>query len=258
LTATRRGALLRLALGPQVLGKTLAGEIDDAIGGGEDRIGRAVVAVERDDIGRRVERVRKIEDVADRRGAEGIDRLGVVPDHGQADAAGFHRHQDRRLQAVGVLVFVDEDVVETAADILRNRRLAHHLRPVEQEVVVIQHVLGLLGLDIGGEQFAQLRFPGRAPGEIEFQHLVQRRFGIHRTGIDLHTRALGRKPVLGLREAGFVAHQVHQVGGIFPVVDGEVVVEADLFGIEAEQPGADAVEGAGPGKRVGHDAGIGS
>jgi hypothetical protein len=38
-----------LALGPQVLGKALGGQADDAIGSGENGLGGAVVAVERDD-----------------------------------------------------------------------------------------------------------------------------------------------------------------------------------------------------------------
>ena len=50
--------------------------------------------------------------------------------------------------------------------------------------------------------------------------------------------------------------QVHQVGGILAVVDRERGIEADLLGIVAQQPRADAMEGAGPGQRIGHDAGI--
>ena len=50
--------------------------------------------------------------------------------------------------------------------------------------------------------------------------------------------------------------QIHQVGGILAVVDREGGIEADLVGIFAQQPRADTMEGAGPGQRVGHDAGI--
>ena len=42
----------------------------------------------------------------------------------------------------------------------------------------------------------------------------------------------------------------------FAVVNCEGGVQADLFGILAQQPGADAVVGAGPGQRVRHDAGV--
>ncbi len=248
--------LLRLPVGPQVFREPLAGKFDDAIGGCQNGGGRAVVAVERDDVGRRVEGRGKIEDVADRGGAERIDRLGVVAHHRQPAAAGLHRHQDRGLQPVRVLVFVDHDVIEPFADILRNQRLAHHLRPVEQKIVVIENVLRLLGVHIGGEQVAQLRFPGKAPREGGLQDLVQRRLGIDGARIDGKAGALGRKPALRLGEAELVANEVHQVGGILTVVDGEFLVEADLFGIDPQQPCADAVKRAGPGERIGHDAGL--
>ena len=39
----------RGAVGPEVLGEALGGELDHRIGRGQDRLGRAVVAVERDD-----------------------------------------------------------------------------------------------------------------------------------------------------------------------------------------------------------------
>ena len=50
--------------------------------------------------------------------------------------------------------------------------------------------------------------------------------------------------------------QVDQGGGILAVVDRESEVETDLFGIFPQQARADAVEGAGPGQRIGHHAGI--
>ena len=145
--------------------KRSLGQIDHAVGGGEDGLRRAIVAVERDDAGRRRELAREIEDVAHGRRAERIDRLRVVADHGEAAAAGLQRQQDRRLQPVGVLVFVDQHMVEAAADVVGQRRIAHGLRPVEQQVVIIEHVLLLLGLDIGREQFLQLGRPAGAPGK---------------------------------------------------------------------------------------------
>ena len=54
----------------------------------------------------------------------------------------------------------------------------------------------------------------------------------------------------------FVPTQVHQVGRVFAIVDGERRVKTDLIGIIAEETCADAVERAGPGQRIGHDASI--
>src|SRR5258707_1014818 len=85
----RRGALR-----PKVLGEALPGEIDHAVCRGKDRLGRTIVAVERDDLYSRTELIGKIENVADGGGAEGIDRLRVVADDRKAAATRFQREQD--------------------------------------------------------------------------------------------------------------------------------------------------------------------
>ena len=82
-------ALGRGALGPQVLGEALGRELDDGVGGREDRLGRAVVALERDDLGGRLKCCGKVEDVAHGGGAERIDRLRVVADDGEAAPFGL-------------------------------------------------------------------------------------------------------------------------------------------------------------------------
>ncbi len=81
-----------------------------------------------------------------------------------------------------------------------------------------------------------------------------RQLGVDAARVDGEARALGGEAALGLREAERVPHEVHQVGAVFAVVDGEGRVEADLLGVVAQQPRADAVEGAGPGERVGRGA----
>ena len=50
--------------------------------------------------------------------------------------------------------------------------------------------------------------------------------------------------------------KVHEVRGVFAVVNREGGVQADLFGVFAQQPGADAVVGPGPGQCVRHDPGV--
>jgi hypothetical protein len=53
-----------------------------------------------------------------------------------------------------------------------------------------------------------------------------------------------------------VPDEIHQVGGVFTVVNGEGWIESDMVGIFAKQPGADAVERAGPAQRLIHDCGV--
>ena len=64
------------------------------------------------------------------------------------------REQDRRLQPVGILVFVDQHMIESSADLPAQRRLGDHVRPIEQQVVVVERVLRLL---LGGVRGEQLR-----------------------------------------------------------------------------------------------------
>ena len=190
----------------------------------------------------------EVEDVAHGRGAERIDRLRVVADHGEAAPVGLERQQDRRLQPVGVLIFVDQDMIEARADLGGELALGQHVREIEQQVVVIEHVLALLRLDVSGEQLLQLGRPVGAPRKRPAQHLLERRLAVHRARIDRQARALGRETVLGARQIELVAHQVHQVGRVLAVVDGERAVEPDALGIFAQQPRADGVERAGPGE----------
>ena len=122
------------------------------------------------------------------------------------------------------------------------------MRPIEQEIVVIEHVLRLLGLDIAREQPAQLVLPSRAPWKVRAEHIVQRRLAVDGARIDREAGPLVGKAALGLGKSELVPNQIHQVGGILTIVDGEIAVKSDLCGIFAQQPGADRMECAGPGE----------
>ncbi|MDT4830740.1 hypothetical protein FQZ97_642150 [compost metagenome] len=236
-------------VGPQRLGVPLGGLRDDAVRHVEDRLRRAVVALQRDDARLLRELRGKVEDVAHRGAAERVDRLRVVAHHRHAAPVGLHRAQDLGLQQVGVLVLVDQHVVEARADVRGQRGLGDHLGPVEQEVVVVEHVLLLLGLDVGAEQRLELGLPLGAPGKVVFQHGGQRRARVHAARVDRQAGALARKAVDRGRQPQLVPHQPHEVFGVAAVVDGEVLVQPDLRGVLAQQPRADAVEGAGPRQR---------
>ena len=77
------------------------------------------------------------------------------------------------MQAVGVLVFVDKDVIEAAADVVGDGRVGHHLCPVEKEIVVIENVVLLLGFDVGCEKLLEFRGPASAPWVGRAEHLFE-------------------------------------------------------------------------------------
>src|ERR1700730_10821072 len=55
----------QIPVGPKILGEALGGQIDDAVGSRENRLCRAIIAIERDDLSRRAELTGEIEDVTD-------------------------------------------------------------------------------------------------------------------------------------------------------------------------------------------------
>ncbi len=237
------------AIGPKVLDEALGRERDDRVGGGQNGAGRAVVAVERDHAGGRVEALRKIEDVAHRRGAEGIDRLRVVADDGQAPAPRPQRQHDLALESVGVLVFVDQQMIESGGDFGRDRWLRQHLREIEKQVVVVEHMLALLGLDIGAEQRAQGLLVRRGPGKPSTEGGRKLAACVDDPRVDRKARRLGGEPLVPVGKPRLVPRPVHQIRRILAVVNGELRIEAEARRILAQEPRADGVEGARIGRR---------
>ena len=129
----------------QALGVALRGQLHDGIGGVQDRLGRAIVLLEPQHRGGRREMTGEVEDVAHGRGAKAVDRLGVVADHGETAPIRLEPQQDFRLKRVGILIFVDQDEIEAARHVRGDRSERHHVRPVQQQIVVIEHPLRALG-----------------------------------------------------------------------------------------------------------------
>ena len=171
-TVTYSGRPPRAARRQQVLAMLARRLGHQRIGDIQHRLGRAVVLRQRDDLGAAAEALREIQDVLDRRGAKRIDRLRIVAHHRQPRAVRLQGVQDLGLQPVGVLVLIDQHVIEVAADVLRQLRLAHHHVPVEQQIVVVEQRVALLALDVAAKQPGQILFPVLAPGKLLLERLA--------------------------------------------------------------------------------------
>jgi hypothetical protein len=235
-------------VGPQRLGKALGRQRHHRVGGVQDGLGGAVVALQRQHPGRRREVGREVQHVAHLGGAKAVDGLRVVAHHGHALTRGLERVQDAGLQAVGVLVLVDQHMVEAGRLRRGQRGLLQHQVPGQQQVVVVERLLVLLGRGIGLEQALELVLPLGAPGKGLGQHGRQRGLAVDAARVDGQAGALHRKAPLGGREALLLAHQGHQVLGVAAVQDAELRRQAQGLGRFAQQPRTHAVEGAGPGQ----------
>ena len=130
----------RGVLGPQALFLALAIVADDRVGGGQDGFGRAVVLLELEDA--RLGKVAlEVQDVANVGAAPAVDRLVLVADHAQVRAAGRKRAHQQILHAVGVLVFVDQQMLRARLPSQQHARVAlEDLVYVQQQVAEVHRV----------------------------------------------------------------------------------------------------------------------
>ncbi len=142
-------------VGPQVLGLAVDVVGDHGVGGVEDRLRAAVVLVEDD----RRDTIRKgvleLHDVAQVGTPEAVDRLVAVADHGDVAVAAGEQQDELVLGDVGVLVLVDEHVLEALAVGLEDVRvLAEQGDGVDEQVVEVHRPGGVqpalvLGVHLG-------------------------------------------------------------------------------------------------------------
>src|SRR5712664_2852515 len=105
-----------------------------------------------------------------------------------------------QAKPVRVLILIDQDVIEPTPDVVGKDWIAHGLRPVQQQIVVIEHILALLGFDIGRKQILQFRSPSGAPRERRSQHLFDRSLCVDAPRVDRNAGSLGREAARGFRE----------------------------------------------------------
>ena len=182
----------------------------------------------------------------DARGAEAVDRLGVVADDRDAAPLGLEPEQDVGLERVRVLVLVDEDVIEERADARRERLVAHEVVPVEEEIVVVEHRPCRLGVDVRGEEVAELLLPLEAPGEARSPGPRAGVPGCSRRS----SRSRGRSPFAGsvdrcARDRS-VTEPIDEVGGVLAIEERERGIEPDRRGVVTQEPVGDGVEGPRP------------
>ena len=157
-----------------MLDESLGRERDHRIRRVEDRLCGAVVLLQLDDVRRGRELLRKIQDVPHGRRPEGIDGLRIVTDDREPVAIGFQAVENPRLERVRVLVFIDQDVVKPTADALRRWFGLHEVKPIQQEIVIVEDVMPLFGVPIGAEQLLQFHRPVRTPREGLLQRRLDR------------------------------------------------------------------------------------
>ena len=231
----------RFALAAGVVG-------DDVIGGIKDAAGAAVVLLEAD--GARVlVLLFKIEDVLDRRAAELVDALVIVPD--DADVAPAVRQQGRELilEIVRVLILVDEHIAEAALPMLTHvRMLVEQADGVVDEVVKIHRPGGKQALPVGLVHLADADAARIVRGLCTRQILLRRDAGILGTADLREHGAIWERLLV---EIHLFENALDDRLTVRCVVDREAVWVAELVGIAPQDAHARGVERRGPDIRRG-------
>ncbi len=216
----------------------------DGVGHGEDGRGGAVVLLEADH-GGAGEPVGEGEDVPTAGGAEAVDGLGVVADDREPGTVGSQGGQDVGLEGVGVLVLVDEHVVEQPG---QQPGYGVEGPPVQEQVVVVEElVLALAGhvaLEDGPDAVGLLGAPGERPLEDGRQPLA----GVDDPVVDGGQRGRLREAAAApdVGEAEVVADEAEQLHGVALVEDREPGIDAQTPAVEAKHAVGDGVERAAP------------
>ena len=162
--------------------------------------------------------------------------------------SGLSAAQDLGLQRVGVLVLVDQHVIEARADLgARAPARAIISVPVEQQVVVVEQLLRELGLDVLAEQPRELVRPLAAPRKTRLQRALQRLLRVHAVRVDRETRVLARKALLALRRSPARWRTTSSRSAASPRSSTvKAGIEAERSRVQAQQAVADRVKRAGP------------
>ena len=235
-----------LADGPELLGKLARIVQDGGIGQFQHLRNTAVVRLDPVDDGVGVA-LGELKDVCEIGPAPRVDRLGVVTDDHDVLMGSRQRVDQSGLEAVGVLVLIDEDRPEAP---LVGRG---DLRTSEQEFVR----LGEKVVEVEGVDLLLASFVGRgdlcdlllqvdevtvAAGQQGAESLARVAAETDQFGENL---PLGESLVIGA-ESQTRHHGLEQFLLILPVHDGESFAESDGLGMAAEDPVTDRVECAAP------------
>ncbi len=236
--------LPHVVLGPELLLLPRGVVPHHAVRGAEDGLGRAIVLGQAEHRGLG-ERLLEGEDVLHVGAAPAVDRLVVVPHHGQVPMDPGEALDEAELNPVRVLVLVHEDVNESrgvgAVDLLVQLEETHgepdeivevHGAAITERLLVGAVDLGHAPIDHGERGLLELLRPHAL--------VLQPR--------DAGSR--GRRsqvPVLGPRPL----EQIAQNGAlVVRIVDHEVLGVAQKLGVASQDPHAGGVEGAQPDPEV--------
>ena len=189
----------------------------------------------------------ELEDVLEVRAAEGVDALRIVADDQQVPMRRRGDVDDLALQAVGILVLVDQHRGKPPADALaRGRHLDEQPFPVQEQVVEIHRVHLRLALREAAGDTQDLLFQRDELWRLRRDHLRQRPLRVDGGRVQIDQRVGPGKPALSdaISEVGGGAR--HHLLGVLAIEQPEPIRVAESRGVLPQEPMGDVMERAAP------------
>lgn len=151
---------------------------------------------------------------------------------------------DVHLQAVYVLILVDQHVVEALGELRADHLVRRERAPIQKQVVEIDHAKRLLTRRICLEESCDCFGVLLTPRKQFCDQLAQATLAVDRSRVDLKQRALLGKAGPALRMTVLLSKQVEDVGGVTGVEQAEPRGQAERGRVLSDELVRDRVKGA--------------
>ena len=215
----------------------------DCIGHIEDALPRSEIALELD---RRSFGIATDEpaQAARIRPPEAVNGLGLVTDHREALAVRGQQPHDFHLEAVQILVLVDQHVAKALGQLWPELVVPHQGTPIEEEIIEIEEGRAAFAGGKIPEQLADDLEVGFTPRVLERHQIAQRALRIDASGVDVDEGGGTREPGGGPRQGVIASEQIHQIAGPCRIEDAECRRQVEHLRVAGHVSMGDGVEGA--------------
>ena len=229
-------------LAEHILRNLVAVMLDQTVSRLNDSLGRAVVLLQFEET-RALKLALIVENIIDIGTTETIDTLRVITHGTNTLLLLTELHDDRHLNVIGILILIHQDIIEAGSIFVANiLMLPEELIGKRQQIIEI-HGIGLLAaLHVSHENLTNLRHL-RTLVLLEDSRIALISRSTHQ--VVLRHRNLGMNGsrfILLIIQPHLLHYRLDQRARVTFVINGKVVVEADMLSLRSQDSGEDAVE----------------
>ena len=229
-------------LAEHILRNLVAVMLDQTVSRLNDGLGRTVVLFQLEET-RTLKLALIVENIIDIGTTEAIDTLRVITHGTNTLLLLTELHDDRHLNVVGILILIHQDIIEAGGIFVANiLMLPEELIGKRQQIIEIHGISLLATLHISHENLTNLRHL-RTLVLLEDCRIALISRSTHQ--VVLRHRNLGMngsRLILLIIQPHLLHYRLDQRARITFIINGKVVVEADMLGLRSQDSGEDAVE----------------